>query len=69
MRSSISHPILHDFEGIRSHNPTKLLMPYIALKNVCTHEITLLQYTTVSSSIEGLNRPEGIPFFGAIIQL
>ena len=24
MRNSISHPILHDFEGIRSHNPTKL---------------------------------------------
>ena len=25
MRKSISHPILHDFKGIRSDNPTKLL--------------------------------------------
>ena len=31
MRSSRSHPILHDFEGIRSHNPTKLLLLTIVL--------------------------------------
>ena len=29
MRGSISHPILHDFEGIRSHNPTKFIFALV----------------------------------------
>ena len=30
----------HDFEGIRSHNPTELLCLTVALKQNCTREIT-----------------------------
>ena len=48
-----------NFEGIRSHNPTNLLC--LSPKKLCTREITSL---TGSSSLEELNRTEGIPFFG-----
>ena len=49
MRNSISHP-KNDFEGIGSHNPTKL--PCLSPKKSCTREITLM---TGSSSHEELN--------------
>ena len=51
MRNSISHT-KNDFEGIRSHNPSKLLC--LSPKICCTREITSL---TGSSSHEELNRP------------
>ena len=51
MRNSISHT-KNDFEGIRSHNPTKLLC--LSPKICGTREITSL---TGTSSHEELNRP------------
>ena len=51
MRNSISHA-KHDFEGIRSHNPTKLLC--LSPKIESTLEISFM---TGSSSREELNRP------------
>ena len=51
MRNSISHP-KNDLEGIRSHNPTKLLC--LSPKSKCTREISSL---TGSSSHEELDRP------------
>ena len=59
MGSSISHS-KNNFEGIRSHNPTKLLCPLVLKKYSSkyetkrTREITSL---TGSSSHEELNRP------------
>ena len=53
MRSSISHPILHDFEGIRSYNPTKLLCFSSPKTTQCTRGITS---PTGGSSREELNR-------------
>ena len=51
VRNSISHS-KNDFEGIRSHNPTKLLRLNPQLK--CTREISSL----ICSSLPGvLNRP------------
>ena len=47
----MSHP-KNDFEGNRSHNPTKLLC--LSAKKQCTREITSV---TDSSSYEDLNRP------------
>ena len=61
MRSSISHP-KSEFEGIRLHNPTKLLC--LSPKSICARDIASL---TGSSSHEELNRTEGKPFFGAKI--
>ena len=57
MGSLISQP-KHDLEGIRSHNPTKLRCLTFSPKNICTREVTWLQYTTDSSSLEELNRTE-----------
>ena len=51
MRHSISHPN-NDFEGIRSHNPTKL--PCLSPKNKCTRENNSL---AGSSPHEEVNRP------------
>ena len=60
MRSSISHPILHYLEGIRSHNLTKLLC-FLSLKTIRTRENTT---NTSLTLCEKLNWP-GIPFFGS----
>ena len=51
MRHSISHPN-NDFEGIRSHNPTKLTC--LSPKNKCTRENNSL---AGSSPHEEVNRP------------
>ena len=56
MRNSRSHPILHDFEDVRSHNPTKLVFLASSPRTmVCTREIASL---TDTSSHEELNWPE-----------
>ena len=54
MRNPISHQ-KNDFEGIRSHNPTKLLC--LSPKIYCAREITLL---TGSPPHEELNRAQGL---------
>ena len=53
----IAHP-KNDLEGIRSHNPAKLLC-LSSPKTICGREIA-----DSSTSREELNWP-GIPFFGA----
>ena len=56
MRNSISHPKNY-LEGVRSHNPTKLLC--LRHKKIRTREFTLLtgQFLTMRSSIaQGLFR-------------
>ena len=56
MRNSISHPILHDFEGIRSHNPTELLR--LAWSYIIND--VLVKTTSLTGSFlshEELNRP------------
>ena len=53
MRNSLSHPILHEFEGIRSRT-TRPSFCASVLKKKCTRGITSL---TGSSSHEELNRP------------
>lgn len=53
MSSSVSHP-KHDFQHIRSRNPTKRFMRW-SYNNHCTRNFTVL---TDSSTLKKLNRPE-----------